>query len=195
MRRTPAAVHPANGVAVKMKLAKRKKPPFAYWGGKHYALSKIAYYVPNPYMFDTLTSPFCGGGSLEINAALNGYRVRAADMFEPPMTFYQVLTGRPGDCWRMINMIQKWDPQTKADWLAMRKRYWSEPDRVHRAAMFYCINNHSFSGLTFQDNTGSPLFLKFLHYHSFHEETTDSKSSEVSPEKPSSKSTKRGKLN
>ena len=137
-----------------MKLNKRMKPPFAYWGGKHYALSRIAYYLPQPGpRFETLVSPFCGGGSLELNAALNGYRVRAADMFEPVITFWKVLTGDPQIVYYMQDIIKETDPQTKRDWLAMREAYWSERDIATRAAYFYNINNHSFSGLTFQDNS------------------------------------------
>lgn len=129
----------------------RVKPPIAYWGGKHYALTRIAYYLPERgAKFHTLLSPFCGGSSLEINAAAHGYHVRAFDMFEPVITFMRELTTKPDP---LIQTILEIDPTTKAAWLKMREAYWSERDQTKRAAMYYCINNHSFSGLSFQDKS------------------------------------------
>ena len=70
------------------------RTPIRYAGGKSRAIKKITPFV-EPY--DTIVSPFLGGGSLEIHWASNGKRVIASDIFDILVNFWQQVLSNPSE--------------------------------------------------------------------------------------------------
>ena len=66
-----------------------------YAGGKSKAIDKITPYVKD---YDTIVSPFIGGGSLEVHwSTEHGKRVIGYDIFDVLVNFWQQLLGNPND--------------------------------------------------------------------------------------------------
>jgi|TARA_B100001094_G_C18144001_1_gene779562 DNA adenine methylase len=63
-----------------------------YAGGKSKAVKKIGKFADD---YDTIISPFIGGGSLEVHWASNGKKVHAYDIFDVLVNFWQVLLTEP----------------------------------------------------------------------------------------------------
>ena len=80
------------------------KTPLRYAGGKSKAIKKITPFV-EPY--DTIVSPFLGGGSLEVHWASSGKKVIAADCFDILTTFWNELLENK-DC--LTTELQKINP-------------------------------------------------------------------------------------
>ena len=68
------------------------KTVLRYAGGKSRAINKISPFV-EPY--DTIVSPFIGGGSLEVCWASQGKKVIGSDVFNLLINFWNVLLQRP----------------------------------------------------------------------------------------------------
>ena len=66
----------------------KQKTVLRYAGGKSRAIKKITPFV-EPY--DTIISPFLGGGSLEVHWASMGKKVKASDVFDILITFWEQL--------------------------------------------------------------------------------------------------------
>jgi DNA adenine methylase len=69
-----------------------KKTILRYAGGKSRAIKQITPYVEN---YETIVSPFIGGGSLEVHWAAMGKKVIAADVFDILVNFWNVLLDTP----------------------------------------------------------------------------------------------------
>ena len=69
------------------------RSPLRYPGGKSRAVRTILELIPPDTC--TLVSPFVGGGSVELACAALGMRVKASDLFEPLVTFWQQLLKNP----------------------------------------------------------------------------------------------------
>ena len=132
---------------------RRIRPPITYWGGKYYASAKIAPYIPPG--IKTAICPFIGGGSIELTLALNGTRVAAGDAFRPIADLWTVLVDAKLNE-RMRDIIRERESITRQQWNYMRREYDRRKDIAERAAWFYMINNHSFSGFMWRDSTFIP---------------------------------------
>ena len=62
-------------------------PLIPYPGGKWYARRKITSLFP--FFTTKMVSPFCGGGSIELEMEDKGVRVHASDIYEPLVNLYQ----------------------------------------------------------------------------------------------------------
>ena len=71
---------------------KKQKTILRYAGGKTRAIKKITPFVED---YDTIVSPFLGGGSLEVHWAAMGKKVIAADVFDILVNFWNVLLTNP----------------------------------------------------------------------------------------------------
>jgi DNA adenine methylase len=69
-----------------------KKTILRYAGGKSRAIKQITPYVED---YETIVSPFLGGGSLEVHWAAMGKKVIAADVFDILVNFWNVLLSEP----------------------------------------------------------------------------------------------------
>jgi DNA adenine methylase len=70
-------------------LKKRVKSPLRYPGGKTRGVKEIIKYFPPG--LNRLCSLFLGGGSIELELANKGVEIFGYDIFEPVVTFWQVL--------------------------------------------------------------------------------------------------------
>ena len=70
----------------------RMKTVLRYAGGKSRAIKKITPFVQG---YDTIVSPFIGGGSLEVHWASQGHKVIGADVFDILVNFWQKLLDDP----------------------------------------------------------------------------------------------------
>ena len=75
-----------------------------YAGGKSRAIKKITPFV-KPY--DTIVSPFLGGGSLEVHWASEGKKIIAGDVFDILVNFWNILLNSPDT---LADELQKIDP-------------------------------------------------------------------------------------
>ena len=79
-----------------LKYKRYTKSPLRYGGGKSLAVGIIIEQFPND--IKRLISPFMGGGSVEIATAIElGIEVKAFDIFDILVNFWQVLKGARGD--------------------------------------------------------------------------------------------------
>ncbi len=82
------------------------KSPLRYGGGKSLAVGLIIEHFPND--IKRLVSPFLGGGSVELASALElGLEVRAFDIFDILVNFWQVLLENP---LKLYEELQKLEP-------------------------------------------------------------------------------------
>lgn len=80
------------------------KTVLRYAGGKSRAIKKITPFV-KPY--DTIVSPFLGGGSLEVHWASEGKKIIAGDVFDILVNFWNILLNSPDT---LADELQKIDP-------------------------------------------------------------------------------------
>ena len=118
--------------------------PLNYPGGKSYAIKKLIKYIP--CTTKEMTSPFFGGGSLEIVCAGMGIKVYGYDVFEELVEFWKCLLA---DTQKLASLVKPYYPSNKIDLYNIRKSHKYHPDKWERAAMFYVINKHTFGGATF----------------------------------------------
>ena len=83
---------------------KLQKTVLRYAGGKSRAIKQITPFVED---YDTIISPFLGGGSLEVHWASMGKKVIAADVFDILVTFWKQLLSRPNS---LANELSKISP-------------------------------------------------------------------------------------
>jgi len=116
------------------------KTVFPYPGGKSRAASLIMSYFPP---VDVIASPFMGGGSVEILAASRGVSVHAYDSFRPLVDFWRCVEESPDD---LADIIAENLPLEKKTFFELRARDPMTFDRWNRAAVFWLLQTHSFSG-------------------------------------------------
>ncbi|PAF41196.1 restriction endonuclease [Helicobacter sp. 11S03491-1] len=79
--------------------------PIRYGGGKSLAVGFIIEHFPDD--LDRVISPFMGGGSIEIACALDlGLEVKAFDIFDILVNFWQVLLQDSGRLYEALNQLQ-----------------------------------------------------------------------------------------
>lgn len=79
------------------------KTPIRYAGGKSKAIKIIGPYADG---FETIVSPFIGGGSLEVFWATQGHRVLGYDIFRPLVNFWQVLLEQKSHLVEILNTLK-----------------------------------------------------------------------------------------
>ena len=127
------------------------KSPLRYPGGKTRACAKL--YDIFTYNFDhknynTLMSPFVGGGSFELHMFnKHAFKIMANDKFKPLYSFWNACKNNKSD---LCAKIQKeFDSEiSKNDFTNMRKCIMESADEVDQATKFFVINRCSFSGAT-----------------------------------------------
>jgi DNA adenine methylase len=119
------------------------KSPLRYPGGKSRAVDIILSYIPR----DTkkLCSPFLGGGSVELACAAQGMEVKAYDVFEPLVCFWNALLK---DNKALHTEVMKYHPITKDVFKTLQKTNPTMTDDFEKGATFYVLNRSSFSGST-----------------------------------------------
>jgi len=125
------------------------KSPLRYPGGKTRAC-KIIEDIVTEYIdiknFDTLISPFFGGGSFEFFIQNKyGLQVEANDKFGPLYTFWKTLKN---DRKNLYNTVKKLKPISKEQFATYRKSIMDEKDALKQASHYFAINRSSFSGAT-----------------------------------------------
>ncbi|TVQ00130.1 MAG: Dam family site-specific DNA-(adenine-N6)-methyltransferase [Planctomycetaceae bacterium] len=122
--------------AMKTKEAK----PFVKWaGGKQALVADIVAAMPE--RFSVYFEPFVGGGSVFLR--LSPGRAKLSDANEWLIQTYQAIR----DDWRRVAGLLDSLPNTKADYLAIRRIGSSSIDRFQRAAHFVYLNKTCFRGL------------------------------------------------
>ena len=82
----------------------------------------------------TVVSPFLGGGSVELACAAGGMWVRASDLFEPLVTFWQQLLKDPE---AVADEAAKLLPMAHAQFYELQRNFDGMSDPVQRAGTFY----------------------------------------------------------
>ena len=67
--------------------------PIKYFGSKKWLLKDILKLIPNNTT--EILSPFIGGGSIEVNLSLRGYKVNCYDIYEPLVNFWSFFCVNP----------------------------------------------------------------------------------------------------
>ena len=131
------------------------KSPLRYPGGKSRAVKKILDLLPSN--LDCLCSPFVGGGSVELALVAQGVNVKAYDVFEPLVNFWQVLLD---DAPHLARLVSQYYPLTRTEFYNLQKQYFTFKDKFHLASVFYSLNRSSFSGTTLSGgmSIGHPRF-------------------------------------
>ena len=137
--------------------------PLRYPGGKTRACKKLDE-ILNQYFkkeinnklnksFDTIVSPFFGGGSFEFHLQNNyNLNIIANDKFTPLYNFWNICknndnnTGKNQLCKSLYNDIAT--GISKEQFLEYRKNVVTETDKLKQAEQYFIINRCSFSGAT-----------------------------------------------
>lgn len=125
------------------------KSPLRYPGGKTRACKiiegELLKYV-DISTFDTIVSPFFGGGSFEFYVQNKyGLDIIANDKFAPLYTFWN---NAKHNNEKLCNVITSLHPTTKEQFIDYRNSIMSEGDPLKCAAWYFVINRCSFSGAT-----------------------------------------------
>lgn len=126
------------------------KSPLRYPGGKQRAATRIADLFPNNKPLK-IASPFFGGGSVELELASRGHKVKGADSFAPVAAFWQQLAKNKQD---LIAKAAEFVPHMDKDlFYSLQREVRAElekpnPDFKQLAWRFFVINRSSFSGAT-----------------------------------------------
>jgi len=124
--------------------------PLRYPGGKTRAckvLDEVIAQYFNVRAFDTVVSPFFGGGSFEFHLQNKyGYALRVNDKFTPLYHFWQqVKTNQTALC----EELRRHPVVTKDDFMRYRHGIMAlDHDPLQQAAQYFMINRCSFSGAT-----------------------------------------------
>ena len=125
------------------------KSPLRYPGGKTRACKIIEGELlkyADISNFDTIVSPFFGGGSFEFYVQNKyGLDIIANDKFLPLYTFWD---NAKHNNEKLCNVITSLHPTTKEQFIDYRNSIMSEGDPMKRAAWYFVINRCSFSGAT-----------------------------------------------
>ena len=120
--------------------------PLRYAGGKSLAVGHVIEQLPEG--LERLTSPFFGGGSVEIACAKElGIRVRGYDVFDVLTNYWQVQLKSPDS---LAKRIMRWTPDkpTYAQVKARLKSHWTKDssitDSVELAAHYWFNHNLSY---------------------------------------------------
>ena len=128
----------------------KNKSPLRYPGGKTRAckvLDSILREHFTPSSFDTVVSPFFGGGSFEFYLGNTfNYKILANDKFTPLYNFWLSCKHNNSKiCLELTKLLDKID---KARFTAMRTDIMSTTNALHQSILYFAINRCSFSGAT-----------------------------------------------
>ena len=126
------------------------KSPLRYPGGKTRAcktLDDILLQYYNINEFNTIVSPFLGGGSFEFYIQNNyNLNIKANDKFTPLYNFWiSCKLHKESLC---NTLTTKLDQIDKATFIDIRKNIMNEKDILQQSIMYFIINRCSFSGAT-----------------------------------------------
>lgn len=126
------------------------KSPLRYPGGKTRACKKLFEIVNNNYdlsKFDTIVSPFFGGGSFEFYLnKMCGLQIIANDKFKPLFSFWKnSKTNNDELCDKLYPQV---DTINKEAFATLRKSVIDEENELEQSVMYFIINRCSFSGAT-----------------------------------------------
>ena len=134
--------------------------PLSYPGGKKKLWSVFRSYLPSN--IKDVTSPFIGGGSIELKCTSVGLQVQASDNFEPLINFWNTLLTDPNG---LVDEMLSVYPVTKDQRnfhhkTALKKGSKNEDGSkysdMQRAALFWCLNKQGFNSLTLAQNGYMP---------------------------------------
>ena len=133
------------------------RSPLRYPGGKSRAVKAIVDLMPPDTR--TVVSPFLGGGSVELACAALGMSVRASDLFEPLVTFWEQLLIAPA---AVADEAARHYPLERDRFYELQRGFYEIEDAVQRAGVFYALNRASFSGVTLAGgmSPGHPRFTE-----------------------------------
>jgi DNA adenine methylase len=142
------------------------KSPLRYPGGKTRAckiLNDILADHFNPLDYDTVVSPFFGGGSFEFHLQNTyGMNIVANDKFGPLYTFWEICRTRKSELCQQLNT--NLGDITKERFTELRKGIMQETDALTKATSYFIINRCSFSGATlsggFSEESSKKRFTK-----------------------------------
>lgn len=126
------------------------KSPLRYPGGKTRACKKLEIILKENFninAFNTLVSPFFGGGSFEFYIQ-NKYKLNiiANDKFTPLYNFWNMSkTKKEPLCKELVKNLDLID---KEAFITLRKKIMEEPNTLKQSIMYFIINRCSFSGAT-----------------------------------------------
>jgi DNA adenine methylase len=132
------------------KITIKNKSPLRYPGGKTRACKKLDTILNENFditKFDTIVSPFFGGGSFEFHVQ-NNYKLNiiANDKFTPLYNFWNICKLNNNklckELYKKVNTIKK------DDFTAIRKKIMGEDNPLIQSIMYFIINRCSFSGAT-----------------------------------------------
>ena len=123
--------------------------PLRYPGGKTRAckiIDEILQEYYEPTQFDTLVSPFFGGGSFEFYVQHKyGYKLEVNDKFQPLYHFWQqAKTNNTALC----AALRQIPTVTKEQFTTYRQEIMQQTDPLQQAVAYFIINRCSFSGAT-----------------------------------------------
>jgi len=125
------------------------KSPLRYPGGKTRAcilLDEVFRDNFETYLFQTVVSPFFGGGSFEFFLQKKyGYDILANDKFTPLYSFWQTCKDNKHE---LTNQLEAVTSVSKDDFSLYRKNIMSLTDPLEQATSYFIINRCSFSGAT-----------------------------------------------
>lgn len=126
------------------------KSPLRYPGGKTRACKKLESILNEHFNieeFDTLISPFFGGGSFELFLQ-NKYKLNILgnDKFKPLFNFWY--TCKTNKETLAKKLLEKLDTIGKNEFTLMRDQIMREPNVLEQSILYFIINRCSFSGAT-----------------------------------------------
>ena len=137
------------------------KSPLRYPGGKSKACliieNELQKYT-NISKYNTLVSPFFGGGSFEFHMQ-NKYKLNiiANDKFKPLYTFWNMLKNKKQE---LCDSIIKLKPVSKEQFTTYRNTIMNLTDELKQASYYFVINRCSFSGSTLSGGFSEQASIK-----------------------------------
>lgn len=117
--------------------------PLNYFGSKKWLINQIMPYLPKDRK--EIISPFFGGGGLELNLALRGYKVYGYDIFQPLVNFWQHWLEGYYIILASAKIIL--DTNSNIDLETLKKC--EKGKGLNDAITYYIFNRLSFNGTTF----------------------------------------------
>lgn len=126
------------------------KSPLRYPGGKTRACKTLEMIMKEHFNisdYDTLISPFFGGGSFEFHIQ-NNYQLNiiANDKFKPLYNFWNICKNNKEKL--CDELTKKIDMIDKHEFTSLREQIMKEENTLNQSIMYFIINRCSFSGAT-----------------------------------------------